>query len=209
VLTFRLRVVHCFPSAIRLEEYIVPEAFWSCPERRSKEAVTDPNAIVNAIATTQRGTGLVSSVTLVMNDFHRAPNILPATLRFSPIKHGFDARGDSHARGMLSAMIRQIAPQFFTTDLPATLAYYRASIIHHGASAAGCHPACVCKENREDTRERNRPRASKGQRVEVMTKIKDLHRRWNKDNDYRADYEALDEEFQLARALIEAWTRAG
>jgi uncharacterized glyoxalase superfamily protein PhnB len=27
--------------------------------------------------------------------------------------------------GMFSAMIRQIAPQFFTTDLPATLAYYR------------------------------------------------------------------------------------
>ena len=26
---------------------------------------------------------------------------------------------------MLSVMIRQIAPQFFTTDLPATLAYYR------------------------------------------------------------------------------------
>jgi uncharacterized glyoxalase superfamily protein PhnB len=26
---------------------------------------------------------------------------------------------------MLSAMIRQIAPQFFTTDIPATLAYYR------------------------------------------------------------------------------------
>jgi uncharacterized glyoxalase superfamily protein PhnB len=26
---------------------------------------------------------------------------------------------------MLNAMIRQIAPQFFTTDLPATLAYYR------------------------------------------------------------------------------------
>src|SRR6516164_8994812 len=28
-------------------------------------------------------------------------------------------------RGMLSEMIRQIAPQFFTTDIPATLAYYR------------------------------------------------------------------------------------
>ena len=28
------------------------------------------------------------------------------------------------ARGMLSAMIRQIAPQFFTIALPATLAYY-------------------------------------------------------------------------------------
>ena len=26
---------------------------------------------------------------------------------------------------MLSDMIRQIAPQFFTTDIPATLAYYR------------------------------------------------------------------------------------
>jgi len=26
---------------------------------------------------------------------------------------------------MLSAMIRQIAPQFFTSDIPATLAYYR------------------------------------------------------------------------------------
>ena len=26
---------------------------------------------------------------------------------------------------MFTAMIRQIAPQFFTTDLPATLAYYR------------------------------------------------------------------------------------
>ena len=31
-------------------------------------------------------------------------------------------------RGMLSAMIRQIAPQFFTTDLPATLAYYKETL---------------------------------------------------------------------------------
>jgi Glyoxalase/Bleomycin resistance protein/Dioxygenase superfamily len=29
------------------------------------------------------------------------------------------------ARGSLSAMIRQIAPQFFTTDLPSTLTYYK------------------------------------------------------------------------------------
>ena len=28
-------------------------------------------------------------------------------------------------RGMFTAMIRRIAPQFFTTNLPATLAYYR------------------------------------------------------------------------------------
>ena len=31
--------------------------------------------------------------------------------------------GNDH--GMLSDMIRQIAPQFFTTDMPATLTYYR------------------------------------------------------------------------------------
>jgi uncharacterized glyoxalase superfamily protein PhnB len=29
------------------------------------------------------------------------------------------------AQAMLGGMIRQIAPQFFTTDLPATLTYYR------------------------------------------------------------------------------------
>jgi transcriptional regulator with XRE-family HTH domain len=42
-----------------------------------------------------------------------------------------------------------------------------------------------------------------------MTKLSDLHRRWSKDPDYKAAYDALDEEFQLARALIEARTRAG
>ena len=42
-----------------------------------------------------------------------------------------------------------------------------------------------------------------------MTKVKDLHRRWSKDDTYKAAYGALEEEFQLARALIEARTRAG
>ena len=42
-----------------------------------------------------------------------------------------------------------------------------------------------------------------------MTKVKALHRRWSKDHDYKAAYDALDEEFQLARVLIEARTRAG
>jgi ribosome-binding protein aMBF1 (putative translation factor) len=42
-----------------------------------------------------------------------------------------------------------------------------------------------------------------------MTKLKDLHRRWSKDERYKSEYDALDEEFQLARALIEARTRAG
>lgn len=42
-----------------------------------------------------------------------------------------------------------------------------------------------------------------------MSKLKDLHRRWSKDDDYKATYDALGEEFELAKALIEARTRAG
>ncbi len=42
-----------------------------------------------------------------------------------------------------------------------------------------------------------------------MTKVNELHRRWSRDPAYRAAYEALDEEFELARTLIEARTRAG
>jgi ribosome-binding protein aMBF1 (putative translation factor) len=42
-----------------------------------------------------------------------------------------------------------------------------------------------------------------------MTKISDLHRRWSKDADYKAAYDALGDEFDLASALIEARTAAG
>ena len=42
-----------------------------------------------------------------------------------------------------------------------------------------------------------------------MTKISDLHRRWSVDPDYRQAYDALGEEFNLARVLIEARTAAG
>ena len=42
-----------------------------------------------------------------------------------------------------------------------------------------------------------------------MTAVKDLHRRWSKNPDYKAAYDALDEEFHLARVLVEARTRAG
>jgi hypothetical protein len=42
-----------------------------------------------------------------------------------------------------------------------------------------------------------------------MTKISELHRRWSKDRDYKDAYDALGEEFDLARALIEARTAAG
>ena len=42
-----------------------------------------------------------------------------------------------------------------------------------------------------------------------MTKLKELHRRWSKDEEYKATYGALREEFELARALIEARAHAG
>lgn len=42
-----------------------------------------------------------------------------------------------------------------------------------------------------------------------MTKLKDLHAGWMKDNDYRREYDALESEFTLARALIEARASAG
>ena len=42
-----------------------------------------------------------------------------------------------------------------------------------------------------------------------MTKISELHRSWSKDRDYKGAYDALGEEFDLARTLIEARTAAG
>jgi len=42
-----------------------------------------------------------------------------------------------------------------------------------------------------------------------MTKVKDLHRAWMKNAKYRTEYEALGQEFQLVRILIEARTQAG
>jgi transcriptional regulator with XRE-family HTH domain len=42
-----------------------------------------------------------------------------------------------------------------------------------------------------------------------MTKISDLHKKWLKDPAYKKEYDALEEEFALASALIEARSRAG
>ena len=42
-----------------------------------------------------------------------------------------------------------------------------------------------------------------------MTRIKDLHSEWMEDPAYRREYEALADEFSLARALIEARMKAG
>lgn len=42
-----------------------------------------------------------------------------------------------------------------------------------------------------------------------MSRIKDLHKRWLRDDDYRREYDALEDEFTLASAMIEARQRAG
>jgi ribosome-binding protein aMBF1 (putative translation factor) len=42
-----------------------------------------------------------------------------------------------------------------------------------------------------------------------MKKISTLHTKWMKDKKYQKAYEALDEEFALATAMIEARSRAG
>ena len=42
-----------------------------------------------------------------------------------------------------------------------------------------------------------------------MTRIKDLHRKWMKDPEYRKEYDALEGEFALAAEVAKARSRAG
>jgi transcriptional regulator with XRE-family HTH domain len=42
-----------------------------------------------------------------------------------------------------------------------------------------------------------------------MTRIDALHKKWMKDREYRKAYEALEEEFALAAAIMKARNRAG
>lgn len=42
-----------------------------------------------------------------------------------------------------------------------------------------------------------------------MTRLAELHERWLEDPEYRKEFERLGPEFELARALIAARTRAG
>lgn len=42
-----------------------------------------------------------------------------------------------------------------------------------------------------------------------MTNLNELKRAWMKDPDFRAEYDALEDEFILIRALIEARARSG
>ena len=42
-----------------------------------------------------------------------------------------------------------------------------------------------------------------------MSKVSDLHKKWGRDPEYQAAYDALQPEFELARSLIEARMGAG
>ena len=42
-----------------------------------------------------------------------------------------------------------------------------------------------------------------------MSKVRDLHKEWSRDPEYRAAYDELGLEFDLARSVIEARVRAG
>jgi len=42
-----------------------------------------------------------------------------------------------------------------------------------------------------------------------MTKARDLHEKWMKNSKYKTEYEKLGSEFELARTIIEARTKAG
>jgi ribosome-binding protein aMBF1 (putative translation factor) len=94
-------------------------------------------------------------------------------------------------------------------DSPQGKGRHRTRSLRHRQGAARRDPQSLHKENREDSAGRDRARAAKSKGIEAMTKISDLHRRWRKDADYKAAYDALGEEFDLARALIEARAAAG
>ena len=42
-----------------------------------------------------------------------------------------------------------------------------------------------------------------------MSNVSDLHKKWSRNADYRAAYDKLEPEFELARALIAARVSAG
>lgn len=42
-----------------------------------------------------------------------------------------------------------------------------------------------------------------------MTKVNELHRKWLNDPSYKADFEAITEEFEIASAIIKARNLAG
>lgn len=104
--------------------------------------------------------------------------------------------------------VRHIRGQLWEIRLKGKAGIARALLRHCERAACG-DPEGLHQEDRKDPCGRNRFGATTGEGTEAMTKISELHRRWSRDADYEDAYDALGEEFDLARALIEARTAAG
>src|SRR6185503_15907346 len=76
------------------------------------------------------------------------------------------------------------------------------------AMLSACRRTLRSTNRPEDTASRARAGPLAGQGGD-MTKLTDLHKKWMKDPEYRREYDALEEEFALASAIIEARSRAG
>jgi ribosome-binding protein aMBF1 (putative translation factor) len=84
--------------------------------------------------------------------------------------------------------------------------------LRYGPKAPHRRVAGICEENAEDAEARDRTRAAKsdgGGRVKKRTTADELHQEWMKNPEYHRGYTALEEEFSLTAALIEARCRAG
>jgi ribosome-binding protein aMBF1 (putative translation factor) len=119
---------------------------------------------------------------------------------------GSGVASDYTTSGIIASIARTVETLNKTVDaelaeLPADM---RARLVRISELIESVH-----QEVREDAHERDRSGAAESQGSEAVTKISDLHRRWRKDADYKNAYDALGEEFDLARALIEARTAAG
>jgi ribosome-binding protein aMBF1 (putative translation factor) len=119
---------------------------------------------------------------------------------------GSGVASDYTRSGIIASIARTVETLNETVDaelaeLPADM---RARLVRISELIESVH-----QEVREDAHERDRSGAAESQGSEAVTKISDLHRRWRKDADYKDAYDALGEEFDLARALIEARTAAG
>jgi ribosome-binding protein aMBF1 (putative translation factor) len=82
----------------------------------------------------------------------------------------------------------------------------------YGTTAPHRRGEGICEENTENAEARGRTGATKGYRrgrLKKRTTADELYQEWMKNPEYRREYAALEEEFSLTAALIEARCRAG
>jgi ribosome-binding protein aMBF1 (putative translation factor) len=86
----------------------------------------------------------------------------------------------------------------------------RARNLHSGSGTAIDRTSCVCEENAEDAAPCDRLGAWAPEGVRFVTKrLQTIKKKMLADREVRAAYDALADEFDLARELIAARVRAG